>query len=186
MLALMLYAEARRAARRDADRRLCAARAAGHKPLGRLADRRSPKHCCARPTRGGPTGRYQIEAAIQSAHAARRLDRRRELAGDRRALRSSAGADPLAGGGPQPRRRRWPRSTARDAALAALAPLAADKRMQSYQPYWAARGHLLARAGRQGRGARGLHPRHRPRHRRRRSALSAADNSRRCRTLEPC
>ena len=29
-----------------------------------------------------------------------------------------------------------------------MASLADDKRMQSYQPYWAARGHLLARAGR--------------------------------------
>jgi RNA polymerase sigma-70 factor (ECF subfamily) len=33
------------------------------------------------------------------------------------------------------------------AALAALAPLAADKRMASYQPYWAARAALLAHAG---------------------------------------
>jgi RNA polymerase sigma-70 factor (ECF subfamily) len=30
----------------------------------------------------------------------------------------------------------------------AMATLAADKRMLGYQPYWAARGHLLARAGR--------------------------------------
>ena len=29
-----------------------------------------------------------------------------------------------------------------------LASLADDKRLLSYQPYWAARGHLLARAGR--------------------------------------
>lgn len=33
-----------------------------------------------------------------------------------------------------------------DAALADLAPLAADKRMLSYQPYWAAKGHLLCRS----------------------------------------
>ena len=30
----------------------------------------------------------------------------------------------------------------------ALAPIADDKRMLSYQPYWAARGHLLARSDR--------------------------------------
>jgi RNA polymerase sigma-70 factor (ECF subfamily) len=35
-----------------------------------------------------------------------------------------------------------------EAALAALAPIGEDKRMLGYQPYWAARGHLLARAGR--------------------------------------
>jgi len=33
------------------------------------------------------------------------------------------------------------------AALADLAPLEADKRMRAYQPYWAARGHLLFLAG---------------------------------------
>ncbi|HTN86161.1 MAG TPA: hypothetical protein VL242_20815, partial [Sorangium sp.] len=32
-------------------------------------------------------------------------------------------------------------------ALADLTPLEADKRVLSYQPYWAAKGHLLARAG---------------------------------------
>jgi RNA polymerase sigma-70 factor, ECF subfamily len=33
------------------------------------------------------------------------------------------------------------------AALADLSILEADKRLASYQPYWAARGHLLMRAG---------------------------------------
>jgi RNA polymerase sigma-70 factor (ECF subfamily) len=28
-----------------------------------------------------------------------------------------------------------------------MAPLASDKRMLGYQPYWAVRGHLLAAAG---------------------------------------
>jgi RNA polymerase sigma-70 factor (ECF subfamily) len=35
-----------------------------------------------------------------------------------------------------------------DVALRAIAPLAGDKRMSGYQPYWAARGHLLAHTGR--------------------------------------
>ena len=34
-----------------------------------------------------------------------------------------------------------------DAALASLDAIADDKRMADYQPYWAARGHLAARAG---------------------------------------
>jgi RNA polymerase sigma-70 factor (ECF subfamily) len=33
------------------------------------------------------------------------------------------------------------------AALADLTPLEKDERMLSYQPYWAAKGHLLSRAG---------------------------------------
>ena len=36
-----------------------------------------------------------------------------------------------------------------EAALSgAIASLDRDKRMRGYQPYWAARGHLLARVGR--------------------------------------
>ena len=34
-----------------------------------------------------------------------------------------------------------------EAALAAIEPLSADARMLGYQPLWAAKGHLLARAG---------------------------------------
>ena len=54
MLALMLYAEARRPARRERRRRLCAARAAGHQPLGPRADRGAPRPCCAPPTPAAP------------------------------------------------------------------------------------------------------------------------------------
>ena len=35
-----------------------------------------------------------------------------------------------------------------EAALGEIEPLGTDPRMRSYQPYWAARGHLLALAGR--------------------------------------
>lgn len=35
----------------------------------------------------------------------------------------------------------------RAAALADLVSLEGDRRLQSYQPYWTAKGHLLARAG---------------------------------------
>ena len=97
--------------------------------------------------RGGPNGRYQLEAAIQSAHTARRLDGRSnwsvvvklydhllELTRSPVVVLNRAVA--LAEiEGPA-------------AALDAIAPLAYDKRMFGYQPYWAARGHLLARTGR--------------------------------------
>jgi RNA polymerase sigma-70 factor, ECF subfamily len=42
------------------------------------------------------------------------------------------------------------------AALAELAPLGRDRRLQSYQPYWAAKGHLLLRAGDHGAAAEAL------------------------------
>ncbi|MEQ1769831.1 MAG: DUF6596 domain-containing protein [Devosia sp.] len=146
LLALMLYTEARRPARRapggayvpleEQDTSLWNDSLIGEAEA-LLRDASS----------GGPSGRYQLEAAIQSAHVAR-----------------------LKLGAPT-----WPavvslydhllrithspvvqlnRALARAeidgpaAALAELAPLEADKRMAEYQPWWAARGHLLARLGR--------------------------------------
>ena len=94
----------------------------------------------------GPSGRYQIEAAIQSAHVTRRLtgisnwdavvalyDHLLALTGSPVVILNRAVA-------------RGEVEGAR-AALADLAPLETDKRLQSYQPYWAARGHMLLRAG---------------------------------------
>jgi RNA polymerase sigma-70 factor (ECF subfamily) len=146
MLALMLYAEARRDARRDAT--------GAYVPLedqdvelwddsAILAAERLLHEANA----GGPTGRYQLEAAIQSAHVARRLHGAATwpailalydhlLAQTRSPVVALNRAVALAETeGPAP-------------ALAALDAIAADQRMASYQPYWAARGHLLARLGR--------------------------------------
>jgi len=97
-------------------------------------------------SRSGPTGRYQLEAAIQSAHTARRLtgqsnwpvvvrlyDHLLALTGSPVVVLNRAVA--LAEiEGPE-------------AALAAIEPLADDVRMCSYQPYWAAKANLLARIG---------------------------------------
>lgn len=145
MLALMLYAEARRAARRAAS--------GAYVPLEEqdvslwddsqiaLAER-----LLHEANAGGPSGRYQIEAAIQSAHVARRVtgignwpivvqlyDHLLAITGSPVVLLNRAVAVAEVDG---------PK-----AALAALAPLATDKRMQGYQPYWAARAHLFARSG---------------------------------------
>jgi RNA polymerase sigma-70 factor (ECF subfamily) len=146
MLALMLYAEARRPARRSA--------AGAYVPLEEqdtsLWDDSLIAHAeqlLRDANLGGPTGRYQIEAAIQSAHTARRLgglnnwpvivqlyDHLLVLTRSPVVVLNRAVARAEADGP--------------DAALADLAPIADDKRMLSYQPYWAARGHLLARADR--------------------------------------
>lgn len=145
MLALMLYTSARRAARRDAT--------GAYVPLERQETRLWDASLIAlaedllhQANAAGPTGRYQIEAAIQSAHVARRLtgtsnwpavvalyDHLLALTGSPIVTLNRAIARAEVDG---------PR-----AALADLTPLEADKRMLSYQPYWAAKGHLLSRAG---------------------------------------
>jgi RNA polymerase sigma-70 factor, ECF subfamily len=145
LLALMLYTSARRAARHEA--------AGRYVPLERqdtnLWDRsliESAEHLLQQANASGPSGRYQIEAAIQSAHVARRLtgvgnwaavvalyDHLLALTGSPVVVLNRAVA-------------RAQLESASNA-LADLRPLEADKRMLSYQPYWAARGHLLSLAG---------------------------------------
>lgn len=145
LLALMLYAEARRNARRD--RKGC------YVPIGEqdiaLWDRtqigkaESLLHAC---NRSGPTGRYQLEAAIQSAHIAQRLtgancwpaivslyDHLVSLTNSPVAVLNRAVALAEVAGP--------------DAALAELSGISTDKRMLGYQPYWATLGHLNLRAG---------------------------------------
>src|SRR5690606_29755665 len=146
MLALMLFTEARRPARRDA--------AGAFVPLEEQDTGRWDRTLIAlaetqlrAANAGGPSGRYQLEAAIQSAHTARRLqgvdswpaivalyDRLLALTGSPVvALNRGAALAELEGPA---------------AALAAIVPLSADRRLLSYQPYWATRGHLAALCGR--------------------------------------
>lgn len=146
MLALMLYAEARRPARRDAN--------GLYVPLEQqdiaLWDEEqvmAAEALLRAANRAGPTGRYQIEAAIQSAHIARRVtgqanwptivalyDVLLQLTDSPVVILNRAAALAEADGP--------------EAALTSLDTIATDKRMADYQPYWAARGHFAARAGR--------------------------------------
>ena len=146
MLALMLYTEARRAARRDA--------AGAYVPLDEQdvtlwddAQIDLAEGLLNAANAGGPSGRYQIEAAIQSAHVVRRATGRANWAAIVKlydhlftltgspvvALNRAAAVAEIEGPA---------------AALPVLEKLADDKRMAGYQPYWAARGHLFAAAGR--------------------------------------
>ncbi len=145
MLALMLYTAARRAARRDA--------AGAYVPLEEQDTSLWDDSLIAlaeellhRANAAGPSGRYQIEAAIQSAHVARRMtgvsswpvivalyDHLFSLTGSPVVVLNRAVARAEVDG---------PR-----AALVDLQRLETDTRMLSYQPYWAAKGHLLSRAG---------------------------------------
>ena len=145
MLALMLYAEARRAGPPRRRRRLRAARAAGHSPLGRLADRAGrtaaprrqhaaapPAATSSRPPSSPPTPPAASTGADNWPAIVKLYDHLLALTRSPVVVLNRAVA--LAEiEGP-------------DAALSAIAPLAADKRMLGYQPYWAARGHLHARA----------------------------------------
>jgi RNA polymerase sigma-70 factor (ECF subfamily) len=145
LLALMLHAEARRRARRDAG--------GGYVPLAAQdpADWdpvliEEAEALLFRASGLARVGRFQLEAAVQSVHAARRITGRTDwpaivqlydsllaLSGSpvvaiNRAIAVAEALGPAQG-------------------LAALEAVAADPRLAEYQPYWAARAGLLARAG---------------------------------------
>jgi RNA polymerase sigma-70 factor (ECF subfamily) len=145
LLALMLYADARRAARRDVQ--------GDYVPLAQQDPALWDGNLIAEAeallrTAGAKEslGRYQLEAAIQSAHVVRRLTGRAdwqaiEMLYD--ALASLTGSPVVAVNravaiaetrGPAP-------------GLAALDLLKDDPQLTAYQPYWAARAGLLARSG---------------------------------------
>jgi RNA polymerase sigma-70 factor (ECF subfamily) len=145
MLALMLYSSARVTARRDA--------AGLYVPLEEqdtaLWDEsllRVAEGLLRQANATGPSGRFQLEAAIQSAHVARRLTGRsnwRAIV----ALYDHLLALTLS---PVVMLNRAVACAELDGPVAALAILSSfegDQQLQSYQPYWAAKGNLLARAG---------------------------------------
>jgi len=145
LFALMLYVEARRPARRD-----------GRGDYVPLADQDltswnwdlidAAETLLVRVSSMGAIGRYQLEAALQSAHVHRRrqghanwpavmelYDALLALSGSpvvalNRALAVAEVSGPMA-------------------ALEILQSLAEDKRLTEYQPYWAARAELLTRCG---------------------------------------
>jgi RNA polymerase sigma-70 factor (ECF subfamily) len=146
LLALMLHAQARRPARRDD--------AGAYVPLAQqdvarwdaaLAD--EAEGLLRRASAFDVPGRYQLEAAVQSAHAVRRHGQPPDwaaivtlyaalheltaspLAALNRAVALAHAGDVLAG-------------------LETLDQLSGEPRLADYQPYWAARADLLARVGR--------------------------------------
>ncbi len=145
LLALMLHAEARRAARRD--------ETGDFVPLDAQDTRRwdpglidEAEALLLRASRMGRIGRFQLEAAVQSAHAVRRLTGRADWAAivalyD--ALLADTGSPVVAINravavaelhGPA-------------AGIAILDSFSGDPRLADYQPYWAARASLLALTG---------------------------------------
>src|SRR5262245_20651264 len=145
LVALMLYAQSRRAARRDAH--------GDYVPLA-LQDPAAwdtaliaeAEDRLARANVLPGTGRYQLEAAVQSAHAVRTRTGRSDWDAIERiygALFAMTGSPVVA----LNRAIAIAELRGPAAGLAALDALAEDARLSDYQPYWAARADLLARTG---------------------------------------
>lgn len=145
LLSLMLHAGARREARRDAQ--------GEYVPLAEQNpaewDAKAIEEAEALLSRANAlpgTGRYQLEAAVQSAHAVRRFTGRSDWAAIERlydALLALTGSPVVA----LNRAVAVAENRGAAAGLEVLDALADDRRLAGYQPYWAARADLLARAG---------------------------------------
>lgn len=145
LLSLMLHAHARREARRSAS--------GEYVPLGDQDPARwdaamidEAEALLSRANRCASGGRYQLEAAVQSAHAVRRRSGKADWAAIEQLYDALCA---LTGSPVAALNRAVALAETRDpaAGLAALDALAGDTRLADYQPYWAARADLLARNG---------------------------------------
>jgi RNA polymerase sigma-70 factor (ECF subfamily) len=145
LLALMLHSEARRGARRNAD--------GDYVPLAEqdpaawdTGSIEEAEALLLRASDIGGLGRYQLEAAIQSAHAIRRLTGRSDWEAIEKIYDAlvAISASPVAAIN---RAIAIAENRGAAAGLEALADLEGDERLNGYQPYWAARAALLSRAG---------------------------------------
>jgi len=145
LLSLMLHAHARRESRRNAS--------GEYVPLSEQdpAQWDAPmideaEALLLRANRCASAGRYQLEAAVQSAHAVRRRSGRADWG----AIEQLYDALCVLTGSPVAALNRavaLAEKRGAAAGLAALDALAADSRLSDYQPYWAARAEMLARCG---------------------------------------
>jgi predicted RNA polymerase sigma factor len=148
LLALMLHADARRRARRNAD--------GEYVPLAEQdpAEWDLPmifeaEALLRRASALGSIGRYQLEAALQSAHVFRRSTGQSnwpEVLQLYDALLALVGSPVVAIN----RALAIAETQSASAALDAMPEATADARLAEYQPYWAARAELLAKTGAHG------------------------------------
>ncbi|HEX4311028.1 MAG TPA: DUF6596 domain-containing protein [Acidobacteriaceae bacterium] len=145
LLALMLHAEARRRARRGA-RGEYVPLAQQDMALWDAAMIAQAELLLQRASRLRAVGRYQLEAAVQSAHVARCRTGEanwEQVVAIYDALLAIT-ASPVVGIN---RALAVAEVWGADAGLEALPSADADPRLREYQPYWAARAELLARSG---------------------------------------
>ena len=148
LVALMLHAEARRFARRDSQ--------GGYVPLAEQDTRlwddqmiREAEKFLLRASGFGMIGRYQLEAALQSAHAMRQragVDNWAEVVQLYDALFALSGSPVVAIN----RALAIAQVKGPEVGLSTLNAAAEDGRLVQYQPYWAARAELLAKTGARG------------------------------------
>ena len=144
LLALMLHCEARRGARRGPDGRYI--------PLSNQDTKQwslplieEAEHHLAQAFKLGRSGRFQLEAAIQSVHAERARSDRIDWAAISIFYEQLTRVSPTLG-----TRTGYAAAIAEakgpEAGLAVLDAIAVDA-VSGYQPYWAVRAHLLQRLG---------------------------------------
>ena len=146
LLALMLHCEARRAARRRPDGRYIPLSEQDPKQWSLPLIEEAERHL-SDAFKQGRSGRFQLEAAIQSAHAERARSGRTDWAAIalfyEQLIRIAPALGTRAGYAAAVAEANGP-----EAGLAVLEAIDADARSQ-YQPYWAVRAHLLQRLGKQ-------------------------------------
>src|SRR5262249_46864628 len=145
LLSLMLYAHARRRARRNARGEYVPL--ADQDPISwDTATIEEAEELLTRANGMPGMGRYQLEAAVQSAHVIRRITGCSDWTAIVRiydVLLTMTGSPVVAIN----RAIAVAETHGPDAGLEALEPFADDRRLMEYQPYWAARAQLLARRG---------------------------------------
>jgi RNA polymerase sigma-70 factor (ECF subfamily) len=145
LLALMLHAEARRAARRQAQGEYVPL-AQQDPALWNAGMMREAEALLQRAGAMGSIGRYQLEAALQSAHVYRcRTGHANwaEVVQLYDALYQLSGSPVVAIN----RALAIAECHGAQAGLRAMPEIERDARLAEYQPYWAARAELLARVG---------------------------------------
>ena len=145
LLALMLHCEARRAARRGPDGRYIALSEQDSQQWSLPLIEEAEHHLTEASSRGR-TGRFQLEAAIQSVHAERARSGRTEWAAImlfyEQLIRISPTLGTRTGYAAAIGEAKGP-----EAALAVLDGIDLEA-VSGYQPYWAVRAHILQQLGR--------------------------------------
>jgi predicted RNA polymerase sigma factor len=144
LLALMLHCEARRPARRGPDGRYIPLTEQDSQQWSLPLIEEAERHLAEASSRGR-TGRFQLEAAIQSVHAERARSGRTEWEAIMLFYQQLIRVSPTLG-----TRTGYAAAVAEangpEAGLAVLDRIDLDA-VSSYQPYWAVRAHLLQRLG---------------------------------------
>jgi predicted RNA polymerase sigma factor len=144
LLALMLHCEARRPARRGSDRRYIPLTEQDSQQWSLPLIEEAERHLAEASSRGR-TGRFQLEAAIQSVHAERARSGRTEwdaiMLFYQQLIRVSPTLGTRTGYAAAVAEAKGP-----EAGLAVLDGIDLDA-VSTYQPYWAVRAHVLQRLG---------------------------------------